>query len=283
MVPLRSAFSLMELLISITIIAILAGLLIPAVSVVRSMADAGRCRSNLRQCVAAHLAYANDQEGALPHTTRQFGSGSTQIPWMLALGDYFDRKQSTSVADLDKVASCPAFRKNAWPVLGYNGTNSYSYWGYVRNNYLYQEGGTNLINQPNLTGGGQMGDWCQSGWCTPFTLQQISHSSRRFLIGDGSNSEHHLRRGNSSFTYSSAGTGTSQGFLAYQYGYLLTGTNLAASNSSAAIKGVMSADAHRGRRSYGMCDGSVRGMDDDASNPLNSFWLSVMDPAKVKL
>ena len=57
--------------------------------------------------------------------------------------------------------------------------------------------------------------------------------------------------------------------------------NLADFNSSSAIKAAMTADAHRGRRSYGMCDGSVRGLDDDASNPTNSWWLSIMDPAKV--
>ncbi len=278
----RTAFTLIELLIAITIIAILAGLLMPSIGIVSSMAEASQCRSNLRQCAAAHVTYANDHEGALPHTTRQYDSTMTQFPWMLALAEYYDRKQSTSTTDLDKSASCPTFRKKAWPTLGYTGSNTYQYWGYVRNNYLYQDGGSNLLNQPNFVGGGaQMGDWCQAGWCTPFTLQQISHSSRRFLVGDGSNTEHHLRRGKIGFTYSSAGTGTSQGFIAYQYGYLFAAGNLASGNSTSAIRAAMSADAHRGRRSYAMCDGSVRNLDDDASNPKNSWWLSIMDPALV--
>lgn len=290
-VPTRSGFSLIELLVVASILAVLFGLLFPVIGTMKAGADAVRCRSNLRQCTAAHLAYAIDNKGMLPLTTRQVSLGSNnQIPWMLQLTDYYDRKAGTSTSDIDKTAQCPAFRRVAWPVLNYTGGQNYRFWGYVRNNYLVQDGGSALINQPNFVSdvgaNGQFGDWCQAGWCSPVKMSQLSYPSQRFLVGDGYNAEHHLRRGNTSFTYSASGAGTSQGFIAYQYAYLLTtnmGTNIAATFTPAQIRDAMTKDAHRGRRSYGMCDGSVQGLNDDASSSTNTWWLSIMDPAKVKL
>lgn len=281
---LRWGFSLTELLVVVAVIVALLALGLPAMQAVRAGAEASRCQSNLRQCAVAHFSYANDNEGELPHTTRQW-SGLTQVPWMLALGEYYDRRQSISVSDIDRTTQCPAFRRVAWPVIGFTGSTTYQYWGYVRNNYLYQNGESGLIQQPNFVGGGaQMGDWCQAGWCTPFFLSQITYPSQRFLIGDGYNSEVHLRRGNIGFTYTSAGTGTGHGQIAYQYGYLLTTTmttNLASSFSATQIRSAMQADAHRGKRSYAMCDDFARNLRDDASDGTNQWWRSIMDPARV--
>lgn len=59
----RCAFTLVELLIVIAIIAVLAALLLPAIALVRSQALSVRCGANLRSLVMASLSYATENNG----------------------------------------------------------------------------------------------------------------------------------------------------------------------------------------------------------------------------
>ena len=62
----RSAFTLVELLVVIGIIAILIAILLPALSRARENARRVQCLSNIRQLATATIMFANEHKGLMP-------------------------------------------------------------------------------------------------------------------------------------------------------------------------------------------------------------------------
>lgn len=74
----RAAFSLIELLVVVSIIAVLAGMLLPAIKTVKSVADQMKCASQLRQAGVFLTQYTVDNDGRFPGGGHD-GNGS--ISW----------------------------------------------------------------------------------------------------------------------------------------------------------------------------------------------------------
>ncbi|HRU06746.1 MAG TPA: type II secretion system protein, partial [Candidatus Brocadiia bacterium] len=68
------AFTLIELLVVVAIIAILAAMLLPALSAAREKSRRASCLSSLKQMALALESYAGDYSGYLPSTPHWFGA-----------------------------------------------------------------------------------------------------------------------------------------------------------------------------------------------------------------
>lgn len=75
----RGAFTLIELLVVIAIIALLASLLLPALSRAKARGKQAACMSNLHQIGLALRMYADDNDGFLPTTTHGAGTNASWI------------------------------------------------------------------------------------------------------------------------------------------------------------------------------------------------------------
>ena len=116
----RAGFTLIELLVVIAIIAVVMGLLLPALQSARSSARTARCLSHQRQWATALQAMLIDERQRLPEPGSYFGAGTDNAEaWFNALPPYADHRpyrevfpgspvQLEDVYSTESIWFCPA-------------------------------------------------------------------------------------------------------------------------------------------------------------------------------
>ena len=119
----RQGFTLIELLVVISIIAILAGMLLPAINMVREGARKANCGNNQRQIVLGMNVYANDNDQAWPvlYVTGALGAASNTAPtaaqaFYTSAGSFEFLSNITGGDLTSKIFACPS-NPNVKPVV----------------------------------------------------------------------------------------------------------------------------------------------------------------------
>lgn len=175
----RVAFTLVELLVVIGIIAILVGILLPALSRARQSGMTVKCLSNLRQLGTATSMYIADNKNWLPWPTTTFGE---QMLWSNAVDPYLQNivtNNRTGVAanrNYSVYKQCPVWESfNDGAKTGGQDTFKEFARTYKMNSHLRA---VLTTARPNPDGGAPTLRWLAR-------VTQITDAPRTVLYGDG--------------------------------------------------------------------------------------------------
>jgi prepilin-type N-terminal cleavage/methylation domain-containing protein/prepilin-type processing-associated H-X9-DG protein len=166
-------FTLVELLVVIGIIAVLIGILLPALNKARKAAKTATCLANLRSLSQAEFQYWNDNKGKFsPYYNGDGNNSKFQIEWMA---------QPKKNTQFDKARICPeADSENMATPAGNEAGTAFTYWG-PRGQALADPNGGNNSNPTNNSGAHLTGSYCFNAYLLRLDISGSDGS----LVGGG--------------------------------------------------------------------------------------------------
>lgn len=198
----RRGFTLIELLVVIAIIALLMGILMPALSRVRKQARAVACQSNVKQWGTLWAMYTDDNNSMFPTRTRSSGR------WIDVLFDYYYKDDDFRVCPSAPKIAAPdgatntlelgGDAKTSWGVVAASGGRPVGTWGsYGINGWVYVCGEASELygkpreffwKSPNIKGAAQvpmfMDCWFWCGWPDDTDSAPVADDRSARLTGD---------------------------------------------------------------------------------------------------
>lgn len=188
--PAATGFTLVELLVVVTILALLTALLLPALQKARRMANRAACASNLHQWGAANAAYASDNFGLVMKSARlanrpKYQGGRYKVPfpdyisidptpegeWNVErINPYVDGAFNVDKRTAGPIAICP---------------NTDADWYKANINHIWQAAGWRNFTHLPYSYYGQVGRWAdyaRNGARRELTDKRLS--SDRLLMSD---------------------------------------------------------------------------------------------------
>lgn len=171
------AFSLIELLVVVTIIVILSALAVPGIKRVMSSAKQSECATNMRQISSALFAYAADNDGFLPAVSTVWGPSGDDTMWSYRIWTYAGYSQSSYILRTFDIGLRPQAKgKNIFRCPG----NAIAF---IKAPTVGQP-----VNGNKLSYGLNCGPVGDNGtdWKTPIALARATNASRTVMVTETS-------------------------------------------------------------------------------------------------